>query len=686
MICQRWMALLAAAWLAACDDRRPPYRPEDADTVGAQATFDATLPDGAAYKGPFPWHADDKVPDACQSLAADWDCMLPWPSDWYRQGGTHGKPRLTLGTVAAPKRAQDAAAGPGAPIDLLGLFEQDGFGVLGQIAVRLPGGPSDKGLMPAYVAGKVNPDFSPSQSPASLTLLLDAETGKAVAHFAEPDGTTPTPADRLLMLRPVERLREGRRYVVALRAGIARLDGTPFAPPAVFKALRDKAASPAADALRTHFEADVFAVLAKFGVPRDQLLLAWDFTTRSEANATGDMLTVRAKTLAWVASLPLEATLTKVIEDPKPLIARQFEGQLRVPLFVQGEGPGVKLVRDGAGTVIQNGTAWLPFTLIVPPKVWSGEVKGPLRIVQYGHGFFGTRNEVVVGVLPQLLDKMGAVGVGIDWWGMSLADSTQLVSDLIAAPDLALRFVQRAHQGMANHLALTWAVRNGLWQLVTPHRAGKALDVGKDVYFYGLSQGHILGGTQVALNPWIDKATLGVGGAGFGLMMSRAAPFSTFLALLTGLTGSPQGATRLSLLMTGPLERIDAGTYGTHLRTDTYPDSPSKRQVLLHCGLSDTQVPNLASHLHARILGVPLLAPSPRTVWGLPNVEGPVPDALVEFDFAKPALDVTGPAPDGGNPVHDAQRYLPASLEQIERFFRPGGKVEATCQGPCDPE
>ncbi len=683
MIWQRWMAIAVAMWCVACDDRTS--TPATVDGSSA-ATFDATLPDGAAYKGPFPWHADDKVPDGCQSLAADWDCMLPWPSDWYRQGASSGAPKLVIGGVAAPKHAQTQGNSAGAPIDLLALFNQDGFGVLGQIGVRLPGGPSEKGMVAAYVGGKVNPDFSPSLSPASLTLVVDAETGKAVAHFAEPDGTTDAAADRLLMIRPVERLRDGRRYVVALRTGIARLDGTPFAPPTTFKALRDKTPSAAADALRTHFEADVFPVLAKLGVPRDQLLLAWDFTTRSEANATGDMLSVRTKTLAALAALPLEATITKVIADPKPLIARQFEGQLRVPLFVDGEGPGVKLVLDGAGQVTQNGLAWLPFTLIVPPKVWQGQVKGPLRVVQYGHGFFGTRNEVVVGVLPHLLDKMGAVGIGIDWWGMSLGDSTQLVADLIAAPELALRFVLRSHQGMANQLALTWAARNGLWKLVTPHHGGVPLDVGSDVYFYGLSQGHILGGTQVALNPWIDKATLGVGGASFGLMMSRAAPFATFLALLTSLTGNAQDATRLSLLMTGPLERIDPGTYGPHLRTDTYPGSPAKRQVLLQCGLSDTQVPNIASHLHARILGVPLLSPAPRTVWGLPNVQGPVPDALVEFDFGKPALDATGPAPDNGNPVHDAQRYLPASLEQIDRFFRPTGVVEATCAGPCDPE
>lgn len=682
---QHW---LLAGWMAVaavhCGTAGPSAADVAAGDSGAAASFDAKLGETTAVPATQPWHASGQVPAGCQQLAAEWDCMLPWPSDWYRQT-QGGKAALVVPPEAAPQQVGDDGKTPKQPIDFSAAFPQDGFGVLGQIAVKLPGGAGAAGLVPAYVGGKVNPDFSPSQSPQNLTLLIDADSRQAIAHFAEPDAL-PEPKERFLMLRPVQRLQEGHRYIVALQAGLVASDGAAIEAPKTFAALRDKAPQTAADALRPHYEADVFPALAAFGVQRSKLLLAWDFTTRSEANATADMLAIRSQMMETLAKLPLEATITQVLANPKPHIARQFEGTLQVPLFVQNEFAGAKLVRDAAGHVTQNGFAKVPFTLVVPPNVWEGKAGQPARVVQYGHGFFGARDEVVKGVLPELLERMGAVGMGVDWWGMSFGDAAILVTDLINQPSEAVRFIERVHQGMANQLALTWAAKHGLWALPPLVPADKALTEGKDVYFYGLSQGHILGATQVALNPWIDRAALGVGGAGFGLMMSRAAPFATFLNLLTSTTGTPQGATRATLLLTAPLERIDPGTYGPHLRTNTYAGGPAQRHILQHCGLSDTQVPNLASHLFARIISVPVLQPGPRTVWGLPNVSAPTADALVEFDFSKPALDTAGPAPDGGNPVHDAQRYLLPSQQQIDQFFKPDGLVNATCSGVCDPD
>jgi hypothetical protein len=238
------------------------------------------------------------------------------------------------------------------------------------------------------------------------------------------------------------------------------------------------------------------------------------------------------------------------------------------------------------------------------------------------------------------------VGMAVDWWGMSFPDAAFLVSDLITAPNQAPRFVERVHQGMANQLVLTWAAQQGLWQLPQTQVAAK-VDMAQ-IYFYGLSQGHILGGTQVALNPRLSKAALGVGGAGFGLMMSRAAPFETFLAMLEGATGSRQGATRAALLLGTPLERIDPVTYAPWLLASAQgygaplPGNPPQRQILMHAGFADTQVPNLATHVHARALGLALLAPAARPVFGLSPKAAPLESALVEFNMGYKPLDMLG--------------------------------------------
>ncbi len=690
-------SLLGCILLLACGEPAPAARPAGdaataADCHGLAAGADATAPTGGSTSPPLPvatpWHPAGQVPEGCQPLAFEGDCLGPLPSDWFREGTG----RLRYPAAVLPRRPGDDPQSPGPVIDLLAMFPQDGAPILPQIAVRLAGGVDPKPLLPAYVHGQLNPDLSASLQLTSPTLLLDAATAQPVPHFAEVDPRAEVPAERMLILRPVVPLRPGHRYVAVLRQGLVDLQGQVIAAPSLFAALRDGLPLPATvtpasgEVLRQHFEADVFAVTQQAGLVRKDLLLAWDFTTRSDASATGDLLSVRSQLLAALSQAPPQWGITQVIDNERPSLARRVEGWLQVPLFVDGEGPGARLLRDGSLQPRSQGMVKVPFTLLIPPKVWLAKSLPPARVVQYGHGFFGSRKEAWDGILPELLERGGMVGMAVDWWGMSTPDAGTLVQDLIFQPDQGLRFVERVHQGMANQLALTWASRGGLWQAAALKPPRGAVTDGQVVAFYGISQGHILGGTMVALNPWIDKAILGVGGAGFGLMMSRAAPFEPFLALLEGATGSRAGATRMTLFMAGPLERIDPISYAAHLRRDTYPGSPAAREVLMHCGLADTQVPNLANHVHARALGLPLLQPAPRQVYGLASAPYPATSGLVEFDFGLQALDVTAEPSPTLTPVHETVRTLDASLQQIERFLRPCGQIEQTCSGVCDPQ
>jgi hypothetical protein len=209
-----------------------------------------------------------------------------------------------------------------------------------------------------------------------------------------------------------------------------------------------------------------------------------------------------------------------------------------------------------------------------------------------------------------------------------------------------------------------------------------------DVYFYGISQGHILGGTYVALSPFVRRAVLGVGGASFTLMMSRARPFSTFLQLLRVGISDPLDLQKFIAMVSPTLDRIDPITYAPHVLADPYPDSPPNRRVLLLDGLGDTQVPNLATHLHARALGLQLLSPGPREVVGLDPVEVPPEgadlSALMEVDFGvdpDPTLQSRIPADE--TCVHEGLRRLDFIQDQTDRFWRPDGVVVQPCTGAC---
>lgn len=90
-----------------------------------------------------------------------------------------------------------------------------------------------------------------------------------------------------------------------------------------------------------------------------------------------------------------------------------------------------------------------------------------------------------------------------------------------------------------------------------------------------------------------------------------------------------------------------------------------------------------------RALGIPILAPAPRTIPGLETVEAPHDgSALMEFDYGVEAPlpdQVMGP-PTEQNPVHEAVRRNPAAIQQINAFFNPGGTIIHPCEGPCAPE
>jgi len=73
-------------------------------------------------------------------------------------------------------------------------------------------------------------------------------------------------------------------------------------------------------------------------------------------------------------------------------------------------------------------------------------------------------------------------------------------------------------------------------------------------------------------------------------------------------------------MMQRALDGIDPISYAPYVLASPLPGSPADRRVLLQIGLGDPAVPNVASFLHARALGIPLATPSPAPVFGLASV------------------------------------------------------------------
>jgi hypothetical protein len=635
------------------------------------------------------WHAADS--DPCNPVAREWDCTLPYPSDWFRQS-VEGpeKWRMRLPDVALPHKVDGGQA-----IDLPAFATLDGFAVGSQIAVRIPGGVDPKDLLAPYRADKSlkADELAASVQKGHTTLIMEAGGQVLVPHVAEIDPRPDNPDDRLLILRPLRPLAFGRRHIVVLRkAGLHRADGSAIARPKGMQALIDSAA-PATEPLKSlhaWYAKAVWPSVAKAGVPRADVLLAWDFTVASQTSVQGDLLRVREVVQAALATAPVAIKVTSVQQAPEPHVARRIHAELQAPSVMTSCEPGARLFRNDSGEIAQNGMCPVPCVIVVPPSVdapgaAAARPKQVGRIVQYGHGFFGSREEAQGGHVAEFSDQLGAITVGLDWWGMSKNDFAVVVDDLVQKPWQALRFTERVNQAMANQLTLARAAKTTLADLPELQRDGKPIFDPKHVYFYGNSQGHILGGVYVAVALDVDRALLGVGGAGFGHMMARARPFADFRSMIDIVSGSPAQTQRVQLLMVSGFDRIDPLAWAQRLQ----PDAKGKfaLPVLLHTGIGDAQVPNLASHVHARALGAVHLQPAPRPIFGLKPHAGPVTGhALVEFDFGVPTPDALPTPGDEGNGVHEGVRRLKAAIQQADAFFQPSGAIAHTCSGACDPE
>jgi hypothetical protein len=615
------------------------------------------------------------VPDGCNPLAHESDCLLPYPSDFFIEDG-----------LVAPAPNALALFETGEPLDMLALHRPTAFSVGNQIMALFPDGVDEEPLVGPF------DDLEKSLGDESPTIVLDAETGDRILHLAELDPRADDDARRALVIRPLERLRNDARYIVAIR-GLSDKNGDPIVAPEGFRRLREgrTAADDVLAQLAPRYESGIFPQLEEAGIERSTLQLAWDFTTQPIEETTGDMLAVRDLVVSYFSENTPELQVVSVEDDPDGEAEhtfRRIELTVTVPLVMESTEPYAAISRDEEGNVAQNGTVDVAFTVLIPQSLRDRPPGSPpVRVMQFGHGFFGGRDEINY-FADTLADERDLVVVATDWWGMTEEDRTAVADRIVSEPDTTMAFTDRLHQGMANFMAVAYAAQGPLVDLAELQPAGEPLFDPSSLFYYGISQGGILGGTYMGITPNIDKGILSVGGANFSFMMFRARPFLAFLAILQVVSADPLDQQKFTMFTQTSFDRVEPITYAPWVLDNPTDVGPDSRQVLMQIAIGDDQVPNFASHLHARAMGIPLLEPANRSIPALESGEGPLPSALVEFDFGVPEpLPGTVATPSTEETEgHEGVRRLDAAKEQLDRFATEGGEVEHTCDGACDPE
>jgi hypothetical protein len=241
-------------------------------------------------------------------------------------------------------------------------------------------------------------------------------------------------------------------------------------------------------------------------------------------------------------------------------------------------------------------------------------------------------------------------------------------------------------QGLVNHVTLVRAMRTTFAEqlFVDAANGNKPLVDPTRVYYYGLSQGAIMGTAVMAWEPTIARAALGVGAANYSEMLDRSADWPQYGLILAGGYTDPLDATLVISLAQMRWDKVEgSGVVNTVL--DGAPTVPIKKQLLLQIALGDEQVPNVASYWEARSLGVPVLGPTPVAPWGLTVTESPLDpgaSALVIMDGGVTAPETNIPAPTQDPSMHDLTRIQAATRRQLKSFYATGAIVNE-CHGAC---
>ena len=442
--------------------------------------------------------------------------------------------------------------------------------------------------------------------------MINARTLRRQLIWTELDSNASTPANTALLIHPAKNLREGERYIVALR-NLRGADGAPLQPSAAFRALprpdpdqlaaRSSAAAP-------HMEG-IFKRLKRAGVKRGDLYLAWDFTVASAHSLSGRLRRIRDDAFRGLGDTQPrrprgERRVAQVHDHARsptsrrrrtPRSAAAWRARSRCPATSTSRaarpGSRFRLGPDGLPVRTPGNVTNANFICNIPRSVDVGARRGALSL--YGHGLFGSAAEV--NSISQPADRQRAQGGALRerldrHVRRRRAQHDHDPQDLSALPgagrpapagDAQLPLPRAGDDPPEGASSSSLAFRDAGGPLIDTRR----------LYYSGGSQGGIAGGALTAVAPDFTRSVLIVPAMNYSLLLTRSIDFDPFAQVL--YPAYPDELTRpllLSLIQT-LWDRGEPNGYAWHMTDDPYPNTPA-HTVLLHMAFGDHQVANVA--------------------------------------------------------------------------------------------
>ncbi len=621
-------------------------------------------------------------PSTCNPLAVTRECLPPFPNDFLTREDpttpTHRRLALPQGALAAPMGTT--------PIEMAPFNRADGWPTSEPIVAHL-----GVALRASDLTDIRHPERS--MEATNPIAVFDMATGRRVPFLAEMDANAHDPSRAALIIRTLEPLAFGTRHVVAIRRTVRTAAGDEPPPSPGFVALRDNQHSddPRIEAARARYE-EVFTFLARQGFARDELYLAWDWTTASRQHVLGPILSMRQEVFrrAGVAG-GIPYTIDRVQNDPNSNTARIVYGTFTPPNYLRDDNT-LQFAADGSA-VLQSAPLSYPFTMVIPAR--ARRTPGPLPLVVFGHGVFGRGEDYLTGnigtrLIQPLAEEAGAVVVATNWIGLSGDDQALLVTQVVPNINRVTLVTDRLVQSLVNNLSLIELsvgamgrdpmVRVGDGNVIDPSR----------VYYYGVSLGGIQGSSLVSVSRHITRAVVAVPGGSWSNILPRSIVYSPIKMFIDMRYPDPLLQTQFVALLQGRFDHTDGINLATLAFRAPLDDAPRGRVVVMQEAIGDCQVPNLTTRMLARAFGVRQMTPSVEPVFGLMEATSPSDgSALAQYELPDHLTRYTPPdtdlVPERDNDTHSDSVSLPSALAQVRSLFETGTVVQR-CDGTCNPD
>jgi hypothetical protein len=657
-------------------------------TPDAQPEITDTVPPVTAPPTPADEPTLQAIADAIASAPAGCDpldtrqCVLPFPSDALADvdGSAVTGMRVQIPADGLPANAE------GVHVDPAEWNRNDGFSANSTILTHVADLDAEASKLPAWT------DLEASLAPDATVVLVDTSTGERVPLWAEPDVKAEDPADRLLVIHPAISLAPATTYAVGLR-GLVGTGGEPVEVSPVFAVFRDDLSTdvPEIEDRRAAME-NALRSLTAAGVERNDLQLAWSFTTASTENITERVLHMRDETLAGLGAFTPEFAITQVTDTPEGGLARLVEGTFSVPNWLEGDGSPGNGIRYGPdGRPASDGVVQAPFACEIARNVWEGTE--PARMVVYGHGLLGSHREVTAGNIIDMSNEHNAVYCATKWAGFSDEDIPNAIASLQDLSNFPT-FVDRMQQGFVNQMVLgrMMLADNGLVgepEFLRPD--GTAVLDTSALQYDGNSQGGIMGLALAGLSTDFERAVLGVVGMNYSILLPRSVDFDTYEAVF--IPSYPSALDRALLISVVQMlwDRGEGAGFVRHVVADPLPGTPEK-DLLLHVALGDWQVSELTAMIAARTMGIPIHRPvtgegrsrEADPGWGIDTLDyGTARSGLVVWDSGSDPIPVDGVAPRTSRDPHSDPRRDADVRRQKAAFLFDGELIDVCAAQAC---